>query len=56
MREWDSYRVDKSGKIVHIVHDRRRVADVIFETYQREAAGTEVPLFQRRALKAVGRL
>jgi hypothetical protein len=38
--------------IHHVIHDQVSSADPIFDQYQREAAGTQVPLFQRRAIKA----
>jgi hypothetical protein len=38
--------------IHHVIHDDGSLADPIFDQYQREAAGTKDPLFQRRAIKA----
>ena len=44
----------RSGMIYHVMHDDTTFADQLFEDYQRSAAATPVPLFQRRALKNVG--
>ena len=44
---------DKGGKVYHLRHTDTGWADELFEVYQREASGTERPLFERKPLKGV---